>query len=61
MTDLLSAVALLLVLEGLLPALSPGATRHALLQAAEMDDRTLRMAGLIAMGLGAGLLYWVRG
>ncbi len=61
MTDLLSAVALLLVLEGVLPAASPGAMRRVLLQAAEMDDGSLRKVGLFSMAAGALLLYWVRG
>lgn len=61
MNDLLAALALLLVIEGLLPALNPGALRRVLLQAAEMDDRSLRIAGLLSMGLGALLLYGVRG
>ncbi len=61
MGDLLTAIALLLVIEGILPAASPGGLRRVFLQAAEMDDRSLRTAGLISMGLGVLLLYWVRG
>jgi len=49
------------VIEGILPAASPGGLRRVFLQAAEMDDRSLRTAGLISMGLGVLLLYWVRG
>ncbi|MFP4147640.1 MAG: DUF2065 domain-containing protein [Halorhodospira sp.] len=59
--DLLTALALMMVLEGILPAASPDALRRAFRQAAEMDDRALRTAGLLSMGLGALLLYGVRG
>jgi len=61
MGDLLTAIALLLVIEGILPAANPGALRRVFLQAAEMDDRSLRTVGLLSMGVGVLLLYWVRG
>ncbi len=59
--DLLSALALMLVLEGVMPAASPAAFRQALAQAVEMDDRSLRTVGLVAMFAGVLLLYGVRG
>ncbi len=58
--DLLAALALVLVLEGLLPFASPGALRRAMLQMAQLDDRGLRVAGLVSMLLGLALLYLVR-
>lgn len=58
--DLLVALALLLVIEGLWPFLNPGAMRRALLAVAGQDDRTLRTAGLVSMVLGVVLLYLVR-
>lgn len=58
--DLLSAVALLLVIEGIMPFLSPGGLRHMLLSMSQMDDRTLRIAGLVSMLVGSGMLYLVR-
>ncbi len=61
MEDLLTAIALLLVLEGILPAAHPGGLRRVFLQAAEMDDRSLRTVGLISMAAGVLLLYGVRG
>ena len=59
--DLLVAIALLLVIEGVLPFLSPRSVRHLLLQMAEMDDRVLRLTGLASMILGVILLYILRG
>lgn len=59
-SDLLAAVALLLVLEGLLPFLNPGAIRRVFLQLAEMTDRDLRVAGLVSVVAGLVLLFFVR-
>ena len=57
--DLWSAFALLLVIEGVWPFLSPGGMRRALLFAAAQDDRSLRTAGLVSMLAGLALLYLV--
>jgi uncharacterized protein len=58
--DLLAAVAILLVLEGLLPFLNPSATRRVFEQLARMSGRELRVAGLISMLAGMVLLFFVR-
>jgi len=57
--DLLVALALMLVLEGLMPFASPGGFRRMLDLAAQMDDASLRSGGLVSMGLGVALLYLV--
>ena len=58
--DLLVALALLLVLEGVVPFLNPGAMRRVMLALAELNDSTLRFAGLTVMVIGCLLLYAVR-
>ena len=58
--DLLAAIALLLVMEGILPFLNPQALRATLQQMLKLDDRALRLIGLGSMLLGLALLYWVR-
>lgn len=58
--DLLAAIALVLVIEGVAPSLNPGGLRQALQQIANMPDRTLRAIGLVCMIAGALLLYIVR-
>lgn len=58
--DLSVAVALLLILEGILPFANPQGMRRMWLMMVQMDDRSLRAAGLISMGLGLILLNWVR-
>jgi len=59
--DLWAAVALMLVVEGMLPFASPARMRRAFAALAMMDDRALRLAGLISMATGVILLYIVRG
>lgn len=58
--DLLSAVALVLVLEGLPYFVSPPAMRRALAHLFTLPDHVLRGTGLTLMVMGAGLLYLVR-
>jgi uncharacterized protein YjeT (DUF2065 family) len=57
--DLLVALALLFVIEGIWPFLNPDGLRQAMFSIAELDNRTLRIMGLVSMILGVGLLYWI--
>jgi len=57
--DLLVALGLVLVLEGIAPFLNPAALRRALLAAARLDDATLRFIGITSMLAGLVLLYLV--
>jgi len=57
--DLLVALALLLVLEGVWPFLSPDSLRRALRLMIEQDDRSLQVSGLVSMVIGVVLLYLV--
>jgi uncharacterized protein YjeT (DUF2065 family) len=61
MSDLLlGAVALMLVLEGLLPFLSPGRWRSMFERATRLSDGQIRFFGLSSMLIGLVLLliYW---
>lgn len=58
--DLLAALALVLVIEGLIPFWRPQALRQMLETLAQLDDRSIRVAGLISMLAGLLLLYLVR-
>jgi uncharacterized protein YjeT (DUF2065 family) len=58
--DLGVALALFLVLEGMLPFLSPHGVRRMLEIIANMNDNQLRFAGLTSMLLGLVLLYAVK-
>jgi len=57
--DLLVALALMLVIEGIWPFLNPGGMRRTLLAVAGQDDRFLRLAGLVSMLAGVAALYLV--
>ncbi len=59
--QLLVAFSLMLVLEGIVPFLYPQRWRHLVCRLAEIDDRQLRMAGLISMLVGVALLYLING
>lgn len=58
--DLFSALALYLVLEGLLPFVSPESWRRGLAMVSQMSDGQLRMFGLAAVVAGLTLLVVVR-
>lgn len=57
LSDLLAALALVFVLEGLLPFLNPERYRRMLTLAMRMDRQTLRFMGLTSMTIGVPLLY----
>ena len=61
MIDLATAVALVLVLEGLLWAVSPGAMKRAAALALGLPNEQLRLAGLVAIAVGVLLVWLVRG
>ena len=57
--QLLVTCALLLVLEGIVPFLSPRAWREMIGNVARLDDRSLRLVSLGSMLTGTALLYLV--
>ena len=58
--DLLAALALMLVFEGILPFLNPARFRNMVRMLDEMDDNMVRRIGFISMLAGVILLYLVR-
>lgn len=59
-TNLLSAIALVFILEGITPFINPDALRRIFLLAAQLNNNTLRFIGLSSMILGLLILYFVR-
>jgi hypothetical protein len=53
------AIALLFIIEGMLPFISPNRWRAMLAVAAQMDDRMIRNIGLGSMLFGVVILYVV--
>jgi uncharacterized protein YjeT (DUF2065 family) len=51
------ALALVLIIEGMLPFISPHRWRNMLAMAEQMEDRVIRNIGLGSMLLGVVLLY----
>jgi len=54
-----AALALVLIIEGAMPFISPNRWRSMLALVAQMDDRAIRNIGLGSMLLGVVLLYLV--
>jgi uncharacterized protein YjeT (DUF2065 family) len=59
-SDLLAALGLFLVFEGIAPFLSPQGVKRALARLLEVRDRELRIAGLGSMLVGVIILYLAR-
>jgi hypothetical protein len=61
MSDLVVAIGLVLVIEGLLWSLFPGLGRKLLEAAARTPESSLRMAGAVAVAVGVAVVWLVRG
>jgi uncharacterized protein YjeT (DUF2065 family) len=59
-TEILTACALVLVLEGILPFVGPSRYKQLVAQMVRLSDNQLRTAGLAAMIAGLMLLFFVR-
>lgn len=57
--ELLIALALLLIIEGIMPFLSPRGMKQLMQAMLEMEDRAIRITGLVSMLLGLAMLYVV--
>jgi uncharacterized protein YjeT (DUF2065 family) len=57
MSEFWTALALVMVIEGLLPTITPRGYRKAMLSMAQMDARSIRITGLVSMIAGALFLY----
>jgi len=53
-------LALVLVLEGLLPAIHPGGWRRLFEQMTRLNDQQIRTAGLVSMVIGLVLLWVIQ-
>ena len=59
-TTFLLALALMLILEGLLPFLAPNFWRDVFRRIIQMSDGQIRFVGLSSMLVGLLILLWVR-
>jgi len=53
------AFGLVLVIEGLMPALNPKGFKNTMSTIRELDERSLRTMGLISMSIGAAVVYFL--
>jgi len=59
--DLLAALALVLVIEGLMPFMNPRAYKNTMMQMLTFPEKSIRMIGFGSMIAGVLMLYLVRG
>ena len=60
-SDLIVALGMVLVIEGLIYALFPGGVRRLAMELPNMSDSTLRTFGLIVLAIGVGVVWMMRG
>ncbi|MGI9236590.1 MAG: DUF2065 domain-containing protein [Woeseiaceae bacterium] len=60
-TEILTALALVFVIEGMLPFISPAKYRQMVAEVTRLSDSSIRNVGLIVMIVGLLLLFFVRG
>ncbi len=60
MSELLVALALVMVIEGIMPFASPRKWREVMMMMAAQSDKSLRIIGFISMALGLLLLVLVK-
>ena len=59
-TEILTAIALVLIIEGMVPFIGPAKYRQIVAQMAQLSDNHLRTVGLVIMIIGVVLLFIVR-
>ncbi len=60
MTELIAALCLVAVLEGLMLFVAPRAWKRAALQLLHLPDRHLRAFGGVVLALGLAMLWWTK-
>lgn len=59
--DLLAALALVLVIEGMMPFINPKGYKNTMMQITTLPEKSIRMLGFGSMLAGLVFLYLVRG
>ena len=59
-SEILTALALVLVIEGMLPFISPQKYRQMVMEVTRLSDNRIRNVGLVVMIAGLLLLFFVR-
>ena len=61
MSDFLAGIAFFLVIEGLLYAAAPSFVKGLAAVLPEFPESQLRIGGIIAMGIGVSVIWFIRG
>jgi uncharacterized protein YjeT (DUF2065 family) len=59
-TDLLAALAIVCIIEGVMPFINPSGMKRLLVKMASIEEREMRIVGLLSMLAGLVILYLVR-
>jgi uncharacterized protein YjeT (DUF2065 family) len=59
-TDFFAALAIVCIIEGIMPFLNPQGMKRLLARLADLEERELRLGGLFSMAVGLVILFLVR-
>jgi uncharacterized protein YjeT (DUF2065 family) len=59
-SDLLAALAIVCIIEGVMPFINPPGMKRLLAKLAALEERELRLGGLFSMLIGLAILFLVR-
>ncbi|MGA2562619.1 MAG: DUF2065 domain-containing protein [Steroidobacteraceae bacterium] len=59
-TDLLAALAIVCIIEGIVPFMNPTGMKRLLAKLSAMEERELRLGGLFSILVGLAILFLVR-
>ena len=59
-TDLFAALAIVCIIEGIMPFINPQGMKRLLAKLASLEERELRLGGLFSMAIGLAILFLVR-
>jgi uncharacterized protein YjeT (DUF2065 family) len=59
-TDLFAALAIVCIIEGIMPFINPTGMKRLLSRITELEDRQMRLAGFFSMAVGLVILFLVR-
>jgi uncharacterized protein YjeT (DUF2065 family) len=59
-TDFLAALAIVCIIEGVMPFINPPGVKRLLAKLAAMEERELRLGGFFSMLVGLAILFLVR-
>ncbi|HEX4376457.1 MAG TPA: DUF2065 domain-containing protein [Steroidobacteraceae bacterium] len=59
-TDLIAALAIVCIIEGVMPFINPSGMKRLLERISSLEERQMRIAGFVSMAVGLTILFLVR-